>query len=86
MTLGAGRDSKWKPQHRQWGGHVQIWDAVHLDTAGMVPMEAGSFGLEGDMNWSILKSLKCDMGSLPFRYLGILTHHRKLCNSYWKEI
>jgi len=26
----------------------------------------------------------CDMGTLPFRYLGIPMHHRKLRNSDWK--
>lgn len=28
----------------------------------------------------------CDMGSLPFRYLGIPMHHRKLRNADWKEV
>jgi hypothetical protein len=28
----------------------------------------------------------CDLGFLPFRYLGIPTHYRKLTNSEWKLI
>ena len=28
----------------------------------------------------------CDMGSYPFRYLGILMHHRKLMNKDWKHV
>jgi hypothetical protein len=26
------------------------------------------------------------MGTIPFRYLGILMHHRKLRNLAWKEV
>jgi hypothetical protein len=32
------------------------------------------------------KMFGCEMGTLPFRYLGIPMHHRKLRNSYWKEV
>ena len=28
----------------------------------------------------------CDMGSYPFRYLGISMHHRKLMNKDWKHV
>ena len=28
---------------------------------------------------------RCDMGTLPFIYLGIPMHHRKLRNSDWKK-
>jgi hypothetical protein len=28
----------------------------------------------------------CDMGSFPFRYLGIPMHHRKLMNKDWKHV
>lgn len=28
----------------------------------------------------------CEVGSLPFRYLGIPIHYRKLLNKVWKEI
>ena len=29
---------------------------------------------------------KCEVGSFPFRYLGIPIHHRRLRNSEWKEV
>ena len=28
----------------------------------------------------------CEVGALPFRYLGILIHHRKLLNKEWKTV
>lgn len=28
----------------------------------------------------------CNIGSLPFRYLGIPIHHRRLRNAYWKGV
>lgn len=28
----------------------------------------------------------CEIGSYPFRYLGILMHHNKLCSSDWNVI
>jgi hypothetical protein len=28
----------------------------------------------------------CDLGSFPFRYLGIPMHHRKLMNKDWKHV
>ena len=28
----------------------------------------------------------CDVGSFPFRYLGIPMHHRKLMNKDWKHV
>jgi hypothetical protein len=32
------------------------------------------------------KLFGCDIGSYPFQYLGIPTHHRKLCNADWSVI
>jgi hypothetical protein len=28
----------------------------------------------------------CDLGSFPFRYLGIPMHHKKLMNKDWKHV
>jgi hypothetical protein len=32
------------------------------------------------------KKIGCASGSLPLRYLGILTRHRMLCNSEWNPV
>jgi hypothetical protein len=29
---------------------------------------------------------RCDLGTYPFRYLGIPMHHRKLMNKEWKHV
>jgi mannosylglycoprotein endo-beta-mannosidase len=32
------------------------------------------------------QNFRCDLGSYPFRYLGIPMHHRKLINKDWKHV
>ena len=32
------------------------------------------------------KFFGCNLGSFPFRYMGIPTHHRKLMNKDWKHV
>jgi len=42
------------------------------------------FGEARDLGREYSQIFSCDMGTLPFRYLGIPMHHRKLRNSEWK--
>lgn len=44
------------------------------------------FVREGDINTKYRQLFGCAVSSLPFRYLGIHTHHRKLINKEWKII
>ena len=44
------------------------------------------FGEARDLGMEYSQIFGCDMGTLPFRYLGIPMHHRKLRNSEWKEV
>ena len=44
------------------------------------------FGEARDLGREYSQIFGCDMGALPFRYLGIPMHHRKLRNSEWKEV
>ena len=42
------------------------------------------FGEARDLGTEYSQIFGCDMGTLPFRYLGIPMHHRKLRNAEWK--
>ena len=44
------------------------------------------FGRATDEQDAYKQLFGCGLGSLPFTYLGILIHHRKLSNKEWKCI
>jgi hypothetical protein len=44
------------------------------------------FGREKDLETEHKVLFGCDIGSLPFRYLGIPIHFRKLANGEWKPV
>jgi hypothetical protein len=44
------------------------------------------FGKAKDDENSYRTIFGCEVGSLPFKYLGILIHYRTLLNKYWKPI
>ena len=44
------------------------------------------FGKAKDMQNQYAKIFGCEVGSLPFRYLGIQIHHRKLLNKGWNPV
>jgi hypothetical protein len=44
------------------------------------------FGKTADIQDKYKALFGCDIGSLPFRYLGIPIHFRKLTNGEWKPV
>ena len=44
------------------------------------------FGKAKDSKHEYKKILGCESGSLPFRYLGVPIHYRKLRNSEWNPV
>jgi hypothetical protein len=48
--------------------------------------EMSCYSSSRDLGREYSKIFGCEMCTLPFRHLGIPMHHRKLRNSYWKEV
>jgi hypothetical protein len=44
------------------------------------------YGEAKQMESQYTKLFGCDLGQYPFRYLGILMHHKKITNADWKII
>ena len=44
------------------------------------------FGKANDAQEEYRKIFGCELGSLPFKYLGIPIHYRKLLNKEWKPV
>ena len=44
------------------------------------------FGKAKDDQEKYRRIFGCEVGALPFRYLGIPIHHRKLLNKEWKTV
>jgi hypothetical protein len=44
------------------------------------------FGKEKDIEHQYKRTFGCEVGSLPFRYLGVPIHHKKLRNAEWNPV
>ena len=44
------------------------------------------FGTAKDMQEQYRHIFGCEVGNLPFKYLGIPIHYRKLLNKEWKPV
>jgi hypothetical protein len=44
------------------------------------------YGTTKENQFEYAQIFRCDLGTYPFRYLGIPMHHRKLMNRDWKHV
>jgi hypothetical protein len=44
------------------------------------------YGKANDWHFEYSQIFGCELGAMPFRYLGIPMHHKRLSNSDWKDI
>jgi hypothetical protein len=44
------------------------------------------FGKAKDLEYDYQQLFGCEIGSLPFKYLGIPIHYRRLLNGEWKPV
>jgi hypothetical protein len=44
------------------------------------------YGKAKDWHFEYSQIFGCELGAMPFRYLGISMHHKRLLNSDWKDV
>ena len=66
------------------GAIAALW-VIHLKI-NFHKSELFCFGKAKDEEHTYRQLFGCELGALPFSYLGILIHHRKLSNKEWKCI